>query len=188
MRNNRIPRVAVERTQTSNLKPQNCRQHGFTLIELVVVIVVLSMVTLLVWPLLPSTSAADLRHSSRQLATVIRYLGERSVTTKTDYRLEFSLPDGTLTVKKITDGKETPPEDPFFSRQILTEGVTVEDVDIPRVGKISEGTVNVEFGASGLAEFMIVHLKGANDGHFTLTAYPEGGRVEIAEGYQEMKL
>jgi general secretion pathway protein H len=155
---------------------------------MVVVIVVLSLVTLLVWPLLPSSDATNLRQSVRSLATVIRYLGDRSVTTKTVYRMEFGLTDSTLTIKKIADGEETAPEDPFFSRRILADGVTIEDVEIPRLGKLTEGTVNIDFGVAGLGEFMIIHLKGAKEGHFTLTAYPEGGKVQIAEGYQEMKL
>jgi len=155
---------------------------------MVVVIVVLSLVALLVWPLLPSTGATNLRQSARSLATVIRYLGDRSVTTKTPYRMGIGLTDGTLTVNKIVKGEETAPEDPFFSRKILADGVTVEDVEIPRLGKLTEGTVNIEFGAAGLGEFMIIHLKGAKKGHFSLTAYPEGGKVEVAEGYQEMKL
>ena len=183
----RVARLEHASPRTSNLGPRTFRPNGFTLVELVVVIVVLSLVTLLVWPLLPSTDATNLRHSARQLATVIRYLGDRSVTTKTVYRLELGVTDGTVTVKKVVDGKVEAPDDPFFSRRILADGVVLEDVAIPRLGKLTEGTVTVNFGAAGLGEFMIVHLKGAGDGHFTLTAYPEGGKVELAEGYQDMK-
>jgi general secretion pathway protein H len=155
---------------------------------MVVVIVVISLVAVLVLPLLPSTDAANLRTSARQLATVIRYLGERSVTTKTPYRMVLDLADGTITVRKIVNGEETAPDDPFFSRKLLAEGVTIEDVEIPRLGKLGEGTVNVDFGAAGLGEFVMIHLKGAKDIHFTVTAIPEGGRVEVQEGYQELKL
>jgi general secretion pathway protein H len=172
--------------RTPSPGPRTCLRTGFTLIEMIVVIVVLSLVTLLVWPLLPSTDATSLRQSARTLATVIRYLGDTSVTTKTAYRMECGLTDGTVTVEKIVDGKATSPDDPFFSRKILAEGVTIEDVEIPRLGKLTEGTVDIDFGVAGLGEFTIIHLKGANKGHYTLTAYPEGGRVQIAEGYQEM--
>lgn len=173
--------------RASNLVPRTFRSNGFTLMEMVVVIVVLSLVTLLVWPLLPSTDATSLRQSARTLTSVIRYLGDKSVTTKTAYRMGFGLTDDIITVKKVVNGEETAPEDPFFSRRILADGVTIEDVEIPRLGKLTEGTVDVDFGAAGLGEFMIVHLKGAKEGHFTLTAYPDGGKVELAEGYQEMK-
>lgn len=174
-------------TQNSELITQNCRHGGFTLIEMVVVLVVISLVAVLVIPLFPSSDAANLRTSARQLGTVFRYLGERSVTTKTPYRMVLDLGDSTIAVKKIVNGEETPPDDPFFARSLLAAGVTIEDVEIPRLGKLGEGTVNVDFGLAGLGDFVMVHLKGANDRHFTVTAIPEGGRVEVREGYQELK-
>jgi general secretion pathway protein H len=180
--------VAVTRTQNSGLKTQNSRRGGFTLIEMTVVIVIISLVALLVLPLLPSTGAANLRGSARSLAGVIRYLGDRSVATKTPYRMLLNLTDNTVTVKKIANNEETAPEDPFFTRKFLAEGVTIEDVEISRLGKLGEGVVTMDFGVAGLAEFTIIHLKGAKESHFTVTALPGGGRVEVADGYQEMKL
>ena len=173
--------------RTSNLGPRTRFCDGFTLIEMVVVLVVISLVAVLVLPLLPSTDAANLRSSARRLSAVIRYLGDRSVTTKNPYRMTLDLGDSTITVKKIVNGEETPPDDPFFAGRLLTEGISIEDAEIPRLGKLSEGTVNVDFGVAGLGEFIVIHLKGAKEGHFTVTAVPEGGRVEVQEGYQEMK-
>jgi len=160
--------------------------RGFTLIEMAVVIVIISMVAIIVLPLLPSTSAAELRNSARRLSTVVRYLGDRSVTTKTPYRMRLDLNDSTVTIKKIVNGEETTPEDPFFSRNILADGVSIEGIEIQRLGKLGEGVVNVDFGAAGLGEFIVIHLKGSKEGHFTLTALPYGGRVEVLEGYQEI--
>ncbi len=174
------------RTQNSRLGYQY-RQRGFTLIEMVVVLVVISLVAVLVVPLFPSTDAANLRTSARQLGTVIRYLGERSVTTKTPYRMVLDLGDETISVKKIVDGKENAPDDPFFARRLLAEGVTIDDVEIPRLGKLGEGIVNVDFGVDGLGDFVMIHLKGAKDHHFTVTAIPGGGRVTVQEGYQELQ-
>jgi len=183
------------RTENSKLfrpavwvKTQNCLKSGFTLIEMVVVLVIISLVALLVVPRLPSTDAANLRTSARSLGAVIRYLGDRSVTTKTPYRMTLDLTDNAITVKKIVNGEETAPDDPFFARKLLAEGVTIEDVEIPRLGKLGEGAVTVNFGVAGLGEFIMIHLKGAKDHHFTVTAIPDGGRVEVLEGYQEMKL
>lgn len=163
----------------------NC---GFTLIEMTVVIVIISLVALLVLPLLPSSDAANLRSSARQLSTVIRYLGDRSVTTKTHYRMQVDLTDNRISVKKIVNGEETAPEDPFFARKFLADGVTIEDVETARLGKLGEGVVDVDFGVAGLGDFIVIHLKGAKESHFTVTALPYGGRVEVLDGYQEMKL
>jgi general secretion pathway protein H len=162
--------------------------HGFTLIEMTVVIVIISLVALLVLPLLPSTDAANLRSSARQISTVIRYLGDRSVTTKTQFRMQVDLTDNRISVKKIVNGEETATEDPFFTRRFLADGVTIEDIETARLGKLGEGIVNVDFGVAGLGDFMVIHLKGGKENHFTVTALPCGGRVEVLEGYQEMAL
>ena len=172
--------------QDSKHETRDFRQRGFTLIEMVVVICILAMTALIVIPLLPSTDAANLKDSARRLSTVIRYLGDRSVTTKTPYRMRLDLSEGTVTVMKFVDGEETAPEDPFFSRNILDKGVSIEDIEIPRLGKLGEGVINVDFAVAGLGDFVVVHLKGANGGQFTVTAFPYGGRVEVLEGYQEM--
>jgi hypothetical protein len=100
--------------------------------------------------------------------------------------MQLDLTDNSVTVKKIVNGEETTPEDPFFSRKFLAEGVIIEDVEVPRLGKLGEGTVNADFGVAGLGEFVIIHLKGAKGDHFTVTAPPYGGKVEVLEGYQEI--
>ncbi|HLO25686.1 MAG TPA: prepilin-type N-terminal cleavage/methylation domain-containing protein [Geobacteraceae bacterium] len=171
-----------------NIEPGTAYRAGFTLIEMAVVIVIISLVAMLVLPLLPSTDAASLRSSARSLAAVVRYLGDRSVTTKSPYRMLLDLTDNTITVKKIVNGEEVAPEDPFFARKFLADGVTIEDVEVPRLGKVGEGVVSMDFGVSGLGDFTIIHLKGVKESHFTITALPGGGRVDVREGYQEEKL
>lgn len=170
------------------LAPCSCSHSGFTLLEMLVVIVILSLVVAIVLPLMPASDASHLRDSARRLSTVIRYLGDRSVTTKSPYRMQLDLTENTLTVKKIVNGEEAAPEDPFFSRKFLADGVSVEDIETPRLGKTSEGVINIDFGVAGLGEFTIIHLKGANGDHFTVIAYPYGGRVKVQEGYQEIAL
>jgi len=180
--------MILKKPGTLNLEHRTAFQAGFTLVEMVVVIVVIALVATLVLPLLPSTDAANLRSSARSLAAVVRYLGDRSVTTKSQYRMQMDLTDNTITVNKIVNGEETAPEDPFFTRKILSDGVTIEDVEVPRLGKLGEGSVNMDFGVAGLGEFTIIHLKGIKESHFTIIALPGGGRVDVREGYQEMNL
>lgn len=171
-------------THNSKLKTQNCRQRGFTLIEMVVVIVIISLVALLVIPLFPSTNAGDLRRSARSLAAVIRYLGDQAVTTRTPYRLHLNMSGNTITIGKPGNGGESPPTDPFLSRPILTEGVTLADVEVPRLGKLTTGDVTMDFSVGGLGEFTVIHLRGGKDNYLTITAFPNGGRVTVSDGYQ----
>ncbi len=61
------------------MRPLNA---GFTLLELIVVLLLVSLIAALIFPRLPSSQASDLRNSARQLAVLMRYLEERAVATK----------------------------------------------------------------------------------------------------------
>lgn len=151
-----------------------------------VVIAILSLIAGIVLPRLPSTESARLRDSARSLASAIRYMGDRAATAKTAYRLHLNITDSTAWVRQLNrSGEETGADDPFLSRKIIAEGITIEDVTIPSAGKTNEGEVIIGFGPGGLQDYMIVHLKDTKNRHFTVTAYPTSGKVKVEEGYQE---
>ena len=161
-------------------------RNGFTLMELLVVIAVLSLVALLVVPRLPSGEAAALRGSARALAAALRYLGERSVTSRSVYRLHLNMGENNLTItRKLASGDEVPPDDTFLGRRILDAGVAIADVETSRLGKVTGGEVLVDFGAGGLGELLVIHLQGAGGAAYTVTGFPYNGKVTVAAGYQE---
>lgn len=161
---------------------------GFTLIELVVVLFILSMAAMLVFPRLPSTDGNDLRTSARSLSALFRYLGDKAITTKSHYRMNLSLADNSVTVTRVAGGEEQAAEDTFLGKRTLAGGVAIQDVQIPRLGTMTDEEVVLDFGARGLEDVVIIHLKSPRDARMTITAYPGSGKVQIDDGYQEMKL
>lgn len=169
-----------------NLAPVS---SGFTLLELLIVIAILAMTTALVLPRLPMHDEANLRSSARSLAATLRYLGERSVTSKTAYRLHLNIADQSVKVmKKLASGDEVPPEEALLSRRILAEGVTITDIQTSRLGTVREGEVLFDFGSRGLTEFINIHLQTASGRTYTVTGFPENGKVKVLAGYQESSL
>lgn len=164
-------------------------RKGFTLLELIVVLVLLSIVTALIVPRLPATESMELKSSARSLASMLRYLGERSVASKNIYRLHLNISENSVKVtRKLSTGDEIPPEDPLLSRNALAAGIVITDVQSPRLGKVTEGEVLIDFGAAGLSEFLTLHLNSARGESFTIAGYPGGGKVKILPGYQEVTL
>lgn len=162
---------------------------GFTLIELMVVLVLLSLSAALIVPRLPSTEAMELKSSARSLASLLRYLGERSIGSKNIYRLHINFQENSIKVtRKLANGDEIPPEDPLLSRKALAEGIFITDLQSPRLGTVAEGEVLIDFGAAGLSEFLTLHLHSPKGESFTVTGYPQGGKVKILSGYQEVSL
>lgn len=174
--------------RTSNLYPRSSTA-GFTLLELVVVMVLLAIVTALVVPRLPSTGSQALKSSARSTAALLRYLGERSSGSKNIYRLHINISENFIKItRKLPNGEEIPPEDQLLTRKVLENGVVIADMQSPRLGKVTEGEVLIDFGASGLSEYMTLHLRSPHGEIFTIVGYPSSGKVKLLAGYQELTL
>lgn len=163
------------------------RHAGFTLIEMTVVIVILSLVALVVLPRLPFAHERDLKTSARSLAGSLRYLGDLAIATKQHYRLRCTLLTNEMTVVRvIPEGDELPVSDPALGGLSLLEGIVFADVVTPRLGKVAEGNAVLDFGPLGVEELAVLHLKPRDESkYFTVAVYPGSGRVTVLDGYQE---
>ena len=151
-----------------------------------VVILILAFSAAIVLPRLPSSEGTKLRNSARSLATGIRFMSDQAIITKNVYRLQLNLTESSTTIFKLSPlGEELPPDDQFMNRRLVEEGISIADVTVPQLGKVSEGEVLIPFGPAGTPECITIHLKGG-DKHFTVIAYPNGGKVNVLEGYQEV--
>jgi prepilin-type N-terminal cleavage/methylation domain-containing protein len=160
---------------------------GFTLIELTVVIVILSVIALLVVPRLPFAHERDLSTSARTLAGTLRYLENLAIATKQYYRLRISILEGGMVVTRVVPGdEEVAVTDVALTGLSLREGISFADITSSRLGTVSEGEVVLDFSPLGADEFLLFHLK-SEDGRrfFTVALYPGSGRVEVSDGYQE---
>ncbi|HZV80649.1 MAG TPA: prepilin-type N-terminal cleavage/methylation domain-containing protein [Geobacteraceae bacterium] len=169
-----------------NLAP---RSAGFTLLELLVVIVIIAIAAALVAPRLPATESMELQGSARKLAATIRYLEERAVAGKMLYRLRLNISANTVRItRKLASGDEIPPDDRLLDREILGKRVAITDVSTPRLGKVSEGEVVIDIGGAGLTDFLTIHLASGAEQAFTVAALPNNGRVKVLAGYEELTL
>jgi prepilin-type N-terminal cleavage/methylation domain-containing protein len=171
----------------SAVRSGSSRSAGFTLIELTVVIVVLSVVALLVLPRLPFAREGNLKTSARELAGTLRYLQDQAIATKQYYRLHINLVDGAMKVTRVMpEIEEMEVTDSALTNLALREGVEFADLTTSDLGKVSEGEVYLDFSPLGSLDFMLFHLKSKErDSFFTVAVYPGSGRVEVAEGYAE---
>lgn len=161
--------------------------RGFTLLELVVVLLLVSLIAALIFPRLPSSQASDLRSSARQLAVLMRYLEERAVATKKTYYLRINLDDDRLTVsqKEPVGNENGQDDDPFLKRQPLVKGIRVSDITTDQLGTINTGEALISYGPGGRSAPLLLHLAAPDNSYFTLQALPVSGSIKVASGYQE---
>jgi general secretion pathway protein H len=164
-------------------------RRGFTLIEIAIVLAIIGMVLMLVIPRLPSTERENLKASARTLASTLRYMQDRAATGRTTYYLRME--PGTDSVKVLeasADGSEKEPLDPLLRKKPVKEGIIVADVTIPRLGKVNDGMIRLDVGGGGLRDFVVIHLRSADNAFWTVMAFPASGKVKVFDGYQEEAL
>ncbi len=162
---------------------------GFTLIELMVILVILGTVALVVIPRVGSFSAGELKRTSRHLTSVISHLTQESASTKKVYRLYFNLDSDDYWVSDVHGSGErvTLKENQTIKRKHLPDRITFEDVVTARQGKVTEGEIFAEIYPVGV-EAMAIHLieeggEGVETRRFTLLVNPLTGRVKAFDYY-----
>ena len=173
-------------SDAATLYPKKRSKAGFTLIELMVVMAIISMVMLLVIPRLPSSDQENLKVSARTLASTLRYVQERAATSGIRYII--TLVPGTETAKISEmggDGNPKDPADPLLQKSAVKEGIVIVDTRIPRLGKIVDGQLRVDIGVAGIRDFVTIHLRSLEGKYWTVMAFPSGGKVKDYEGYHE---
>ena len=89
-----------------NRKLGACR--GFTLIELILVLVIMGLLTSLVAPAITSLAGLKLKTATRRVAAGLRYARSQAVTTGSDYQVVFNLGKGEMTIECLEEEEERP--------------------------------------------------------------------------------
>ena len=99
-------------------------RKGFTLIELILVLVIMGLLTSLVAPAITSLAGLKLKTAARRIAAGLRYARSQAVTTGSDYQVVFNLEKGEVTVESLQE------EEPYKvdGEQEESQGDEGEDV------------------------------------------------------------
>jgi len=166
------------------------RNHGgFTLIELMIVIVILGVMLSLIVPRLGELGEANLKRSARHLTGMIRFLKDESQAQKAVFRLRFDVHEGRFWTEVMSlQTTDQTVEFKRFSSEMGSEGslsgqTTFRDV---RVSSHPDDPY-VQFTPDGWVEQAFIYLRDGSGRDFTLLVKPLTGNTELRDGYVEEK-
>lgn len=167
--------------------PRSRPSGGFTLVEIVVVVALISLFMVFSIPLFGNVGTSSLDSSARRLSGTIKYLYNEAALSGLQYRLIYDLDQGSYRAQILAaDGRLVDAEDQ--GRQARLKGtVRFEDVQLPGRGKYSMGQVTARIDPSGWIEETIIHLDDGQGKKLTLRVMPLTGTTEIFQGYREFR-
>ena len=144
--------------------------NGFTLLELIVVIFIVSLMLAFSFPYFTVMDEGKLKSEARKVASILRYMNDSALTTKETFTIKVNFGQKTLSYKG-PDGEKT---------EKLTN---LSWLHLQSRGAVSDGEVIVFFGPAGASESFTVYLKGGKS-KTAITFNSLSGRVRVLSDEQ----
>lgn len=144
-----------------------CRREGFTLLELMVVIFIISVVLALALPTFTGMGGNKIMSDAKRIASIMRYLNDSALSTKESLTLSVDFKDKVVGY----NGPEGEKSEQFDS---------LSGVELQSKGMITEGELFVLFSPLGAQENITMHL-GNEDSHVAVVLNSMNGRVKIIQ-------
>ncbi|OQY59963.1 MAG: hypothetical protein B6245_03970 [Desulfobacteraceae bacterium 4572_88] len=156
---------------------------GFTLIELMVVIFLLSTMLFFATPRLQSlVGANENKKISRWIMLKSQSLKEKAVQHQKRYILHVGLDSGLLWITDESMSEETV-RDAEESGEQLPEELRVTDVEYPEQGKIAIGIADICFYKEGYSDKVLIHLEDDDSNQFTFLIEPFLSKIRRYDDY-----
>ena len=157
-------------------------RRGFTLIEIAVVILLISILLLVTLPRLPDSPLTDqTRKTKRWVILKVQDLKERAVRDQKTYTLHVGIDSKRLWV--TSDGMpEEIIEKAEKSAFKLDEDLKVLDVEYPGDQRVESGRADIKFYAKGYSDRAIIHMADG-DTRFSFQIEPFLSNVKTHDGY-----
>ena len=146
---------------TVNNAPRTTYDHlkGFTLLELIVVISLLSIMLVLTVPRFHETLFLDeTKTSSRWIIGKIRALKEAAIRDQKQYTLHIDLDTERFWVTDESMAAEAL-ESATLNAEPLPDGLKIADIEYPIRGKIDSGQTEITFYKDGHSDKVLIHLQ-----------------------------
>jgi len=159
---------------------------GFTLVELMVVMVLITIVTAFSLPAIRSSMFSDqLRATTRRLIGLISEASQDAVGRHIPSQLNFDLEQNIVWLSDVSDQPDNANAPPRY-QLVLPDSVWVADVATAHGGKVGQGTAKLLFSNKGYVDRTFIHLRSDDGRNMTLMLSPFIAVTRVADSYVEL--
>lgn len=164
-------------------------ENGFTLIELMVVIAIISISMFVVIPKIESNTKMNLDKSARRLAGAIIFVRNEVIFKNKKFRIKYDIEENTYSIDELVKTSMGFVDEEYEAKEITTvsfeDGVSYMDITTEYGGRLNFGKTYTHFFPTGMVERTRIHIKNENDDIKTLDVNVLTGEVDIFDKYYD---
>ena len=164
-------------------KADQTGEHGFTLIEMMVVLMLIAIVAAVVVPRMGALEGANLKSSARNVAGAVRITYATAIVNKKPYRICFDLEDQTFSVEEKSGDEYVKAKDSLLGSRALPENIYFKKIEV--MDRTCEDWCKeyLYFSPGGYVEEAAIYLTTEDGGrNISVFTKPMIGRAEIVLG------
>lgn len=164
-----------------------CRQDGFTLVELVVILLIIAVCITVVFPKFSNAlfEQQRLKSSVNKIASIAEYTRQRAVSTHFTHMLNFNIEQGTYWVTAFApDGRLMPITDGLNLKGQLPEDIRFSGIEFPIIKSVTGDIITIEFSPQGWIEPATVYVASSKDSTMGIIMHEMLGYVETFEVFE----
>lgn len=155
-------------------------RSGFTLIELLVVVVLLSLVTLISFPLLADRGDGAERLKMRRLAGTVKQLYNEATLTRDRFLVTFDIDQNTVETFRLRTGGEQVDKEAFGSSLDLAP-LRVREISVDGRGRVRSGKISFQVYPLGWMDATEIVFERQDGNSIQLAFSPLTGTTTIDE-------
>ena len=162
---------------------------GFTLLELLVVVLLISAFVFIAVPKIKSGTEINIKSASTSLTGTIRYLYNEAAFKKNIYRLVFDIDRDEYWVEVLSNNEYVVSEEYLNRKRTLPPGVHFKDVVTERTfsrSSLDDQREFILFLPTGFVEPAVIHLVTDSEDYYTLETKPYTGGTKVYDEYVEL--
>ena len=169
---------------------------GFTLIELVAVLAVISIMLFFTVPRFNTFSQTDdIKGVSRWLITTVSQLKSKAMSDQIPFVLTVDLSNNLFQISAVGTADESQPDEKASSEEAaisatefkLSDHIKITGVLYPGQDPISSGQADIFFYAKGYSDRAIIHIADDNNNRLSFLIEPFLNQVELLSGHLDFQ-
>jgi general secretion pathway protein H len=166
--------------------PSN-HSRGFTVIEILVVMVLISLVTAFTLPAIRTSLFSDqLKATARRLVGFVTEVSQNAVSNQSEYRINFDLEENHVWATPEA-AKNKQEEEVKEIKLEVPESIRIVDVVSANSEKNSQGTATLFLSKKGYIDKTAIHLRSDDGRDMTIILSPFMGVTRIFDSYIDLE-